>query len=98
MDADTTPPPVPPELAPAFNELAARADAAQRLALLALEMLSQELRRQGRPWDLVAAADAMDAAAIDADAVGSRGRAIAAGYLRVLADVQSTGKRLDPGS
>lgn len=92
--ADTTPPVVPPELVPAFNEMAGRADAAQRLALLAVEMLAQELARAGRNWDLIAEADRMDDSRTGADVVGARGREIAATMLRVLGDAIATGRPL----
>lgn len=92
MTPDTTPPTVPDELVPAFNELAGRADSAQRLALLALEMLAQELQRTGRTWDLIAEADRMEGLHADAGVVNTRGRELAAAYLRVLGDSQNTGK------
>lgn len=90
-------PAVPAELAPAFNEIAARADAAQRLAILALEALAQEFRRQGRPWDLAFEADRMEAIN-DADESGVRGRVIAAALLRVLGDADATGTPLGRGT
>lgn len=85
-------PEVPPELAPAFNEIAARADAAQRLAITAIEMLAQEIRNSGRRWNLVLEADRIEGQAEFADGVGSRGRVIAAALLRTVQDSMDTGR------
>lgn len=92
MTPDNQPPPVPDELVAAFNELAARAEAGQRLALVAIEMLAQERVRDLRPWDLIAEADRLDGAATLMDPISGRSRIIAAGLLRFLGDALEADK------
>lgn len=73
-------------------ETAARADAAQRLALTAIEMLFQTKAEMGERWDLVAEADRIEVAPDNADSIERRGRVIAAALLRVQADLLATGR------
>lgn len=80
-------PEIPPELQPVLDELAARADAAQKLAVIALEELHRMASGERRSLDYAAWADELERHPhAGKSAIEERGRAIAGGLLRALAD------------
>jgi len=71
-----------------LSEVAARADAAQKVALAALEEVVRMSRGEKQPIDLIKKADDLESHSFaDRNPIERRGRTIAAGLLRTLSDV-----------